>query len=140
LAAALALTAVSGVPAFAAKRVALVIGNSAYKEARRLPNPANDASAIADLFHDAGFDVVAKHDVGISDLRRTLREFTTMTQDAEIAVVYSPATVSRSTAAIISSRSTPFSRDTDVDDVAVSLDRVMHTVACSIGSASSTCR
>jgi hypothetical protein len=43
-------------PAWAEKRVALVIGNSAYTKTAALPNPKNDALAIADLLRKAGFD------------------------------------------------------------------------------------
>jgi hypothetical protein len=45
-------------PAFADKRVALVIGNSAYKNVNRLKNPANDAAAVVAMFKTAGFDSV----------------------------------------------------------------------------------
>ena len=45
-------------PAFAEKRVALVIGNSAYKNVPRLTNPVNDASLVANTFRNAGFDAV----------------------------------------------------------------------------------
>ena len=37
-------------PAFAAKRVALVLGNSAYQNVAKLPNPVNDGAAIAERF------------------------------------------------------------------------------------------
>ena len=45
-------------PAFAGKRVALVLGNSAYQNVPRLPNPVNDGAVIAATLKDAGFDVV----------------------------------------------------------------------------------
>ena len=45
-------------PALAEKRVALVVGNSNYKNAAALPNPANDAAAIAATLRGAGFDIV----------------------------------------------------------------------------------
>ena len=45
-------------PASADKRVALVVGNSSYKHAPLLPNPANDATAIAETLKGAGFDIV----------------------------------------------------------------------------------
>jgi len=58
-------------PALAEKRVALVIGNSAYQNETRLANPANDASSIADLLRAAKFDVVeSKHDLSIAEMRR----------------------------------------------------------------------
>ena len=44
--------------ALAGKRVALVIGNSNYQNVAALPNPANDAAAIAQMFEKASFDVV----------------------------------------------------------------------------------
>jgi hypothetical protein len=43
-------------PACAEKRVALVLGNSAYQNVNRLANPANDSSAIAETLKSAGFD------------------------------------------------------------------------------------
>src|SRR5215510_9195318 len=60
-------------PAFAEKRVALVIGNSAYQKVPPLANPARDAAAMSEMFKSAGFDVVrSRHDLGIGDMRRTL--------------------------------------------------------------------
>jgi len=53
--------------ALADKRVALVIGNSAYQNVPGLPNPINDATAIAELLRNAGFDVVdSRADLGIA--------------------------------------------------------------------------
>jgi hypothetical protein len=45
-------------PAHAEKRVALVIGNSAYQAAPRLPNPASDARLMSDTLLSLGFFVV----------------------------------------------------------------------------------
>src|SRR2546423_14245501 len=76
-------------PAFAERRVALVIGNSAYQKAARLPNPANDAGIVAAMFKSAGFDLVeTKVNVPASELRKTLRDFGNRSRDADIAVVY----------------------------------------------------
>ncbi len=44
--------------AFAENRVALVIGQSAYRAVPALPNPANDAKAVSQLLTDAGFEVL----------------------------------------------------------------------------------
>jgi hypothetical protein len=49
---ALWLIALVSQPALAEKRVALVIGNSAYKNVARLNNPANDAAAVAGILTD----------------------------------------------------------------------------------------
>src|ERR1700704_1266681 len=76
-------------PALAEKRVALVIGNSAYKNVTRLQNPINDAAAVVSMFKQAGFDSVdAKLDVSATDMRRALREFGNKTRDADVAVIY----------------------------------------------------
>ena len=58
--------------AFAEKRVALVIGNSAYQNVSRLANPGNDSAAISATFKSASFDVVElKRDLNVSEMRRT---------------------------------------------------------------------
>jgi uncharacterized caspase-like protein len=76
-------------PAFAEKRVALVIGNSAYKNVPRLTNPVNDASLVADTFKNAGFDAVTtRFDLTVSEMRKALREFGASTREADIAVIY----------------------------------------------------
>ena len=73
----------------APKRVALVIGNGAYQNVAKLPNPIKDATAIADMFKKAGFDwVQMRQDVGNLDFKRALREFMDAATDADIAVVY----------------------------------------------------
>jgi uncharacterized caspase-like protein len=83
------LLCLSAEPALADKRVALVIGVSDYKQAPQLPNPSRDADAMAALFKKAGFDVIVnKRDLGIAELRRTIREFSDTSRDADISVVY----------------------------------------------------
>src|SRR5262249_53458370 len=56
------------------KRIALVIGNSAYR-AGALPTSANDAGLIAQTLQAAGFDVVGARDLDQDLLRRALRDF-----------------------------------------------------------------
>ncbi|MDA9510129.1 caspase (peptidase) [Bradyrhizobium sp. CCBAU 11386] len=76
-------------PAHAEKRVALVIGNSAYKSVPRLTNPANDATLVGGMFKNAGFDnVEVRLDLNAADMRRSLREFAGRTRDAQVAVIY----------------------------------------------------
>ena len=87
IAAALLVLAASG--ASAEKRVALVIGNSAYKNVVALTNPTNDATAIAALLKSSGFDVVeAKNNLDNAGMRRIVRYFIEQTQDADVALVY----------------------------------------------------
>ena len=61
--------------ALAQNRVALVIGQSAYRAVTPLTNPANDAKAIAQLLGDAGFDVTSEADLNQNDLRETISSF-----------------------------------------------------------------
>jgi len=76
-------------PAHADRRVALVIGNSAYKSVSKLGNPANDAALVGAMFKKAGFDSVdVRLDLSAGEMRRMLREFAGKTRDADIAVIY----------------------------------------------------
>jgi hypothetical protein len=75
--------------AYAEKRVALVIGNGAYQKVSKLPNPTNDAKAIAGMLRAANFDEVALHEnLGIRELRRAIKDFSDLARDADTAVVY----------------------------------------------------
>src|SRR5215471_13613634 len=76
-------------PAFADRRIALVIGNSAYERVPQLPNPVNDATAMAEMFKKSGFDAVTlKLDVKAAEMRRALREFVDAVRDADLAIIY----------------------------------------------------
>lgn len=76
-------------PALAERRVALVIGNSAYKNVPKLSNPVNDAALMGDMFKKAGFDLVdVKFDLNAAEMRKALREFGGKTREADVAVVY----------------------------------------------------
>jgi outer membrane protein assembly factor BamD (BamD/ComL family) len=79
---------VSGSWALAEKRVALVIGNSAYQNAGKLPNPARDADAVADMFKKAGYEVSLLKDAGNLEFKRNIRKFEDLASDADIAVVF----------------------------------------------------
>lgn len=75
--------------AHAEKRVALVMGNSAYKSAPRLANPVNDASLVGGMLKKAGFDQVdVKLDLNAAEMRRALRDFGSKAREADVAVVY----------------------------------------------------
>lgn len=119
-----------GQPAFAAKRVALVVGNSAYQNVARLSNPANDAAAVAATFKDAGFDVVdLRRDLKITEMRRALRDFADQSRDADVAVIYyaGHGIEIEGTNYLIPVDAT-LERDTDAYDEAFSLDRVLVTI------------
>jgi hypothetical protein len=75
-------------PANAEKRVALVIGNTAYEHTRQLPNARHDAHAVAMLLTRIGFTVRAANDIAYRPMRETIRAFGELAQGAEIALVY----------------------------------------------------
>lgn len=72
------------------KRLALVIGNAAYK-AKALATPVNDAALVAQTLQVAGFDVVGARDLDGDLLRQTFRDFVDRVTKAgpeAVAVVY----------------------------------------------------
>ncbi len=114
-------------PAFAEKRVALVLGNSAYQNVARLPNPVNDSTVIAATLKNAGFDVVdSRHDLPAAETRRALRDFADRARDADIAVVYYAGHgIEVDGTNYLIPVDAKLERDTDVYDEAFSLDRVL---------------
>src|ERR1700704_1341683 len=116
-------------PASAEKRVALVLGNSNYKNAAVLPNPVNDAAAVAATLKGAGFDIVdSRLDLLAADMRRALRDFADQARDSDLAVVYyaGHGIEIDGTNYLIPTDAT-LQRDTDVYDEAFSLDRILLT-------------
>jgi D-alanyl-D-alanine carboxypeptidase (penicillin-binding protein 5/6) len=76
-------------PTIAEKRVALVIGNSSYKNVARLPNPQRDAAAVAAALRQTGFrSVVLLSDLGLEKTLQALRDFAREADGADWAVVY----------------------------------------------------
>ena len=88
-AAAIAAGLLSAPPAFAQdKKVALVIGNAAYKNVVSLKNPVNDAADIGDALKRIGFDVTPLSNAPYADMRRSLKTFGDKAKLAEVAVVF----------------------------------------------------
>jgi Caspase domain/Domain of unknown function (DUF4189)/Putative peptidoglycan binding domain len=113
----------------AQQRVALVVGDSSYQHAPRLPNPANDAAAIAAMLQGAGFQVLLKRDIGITDMRRALREFFDSTRNADVAVIYFAGHgIEVNGDNYLVPVDAVLERDIDVDDETISLDRILRVV------------
>lgn len=74
-------------PTIADKRVALVIGNSAYQKSP-LKNPVNDAADIAAKLRTLGFDVVERNNLKTSQIGRTLREFRSKLSNGAVALFF----------------------------------------------------
>lgn len=117
-------------PALADKRVALVLGVSKYQNVPQLRNPDKDAASIADLLKKTGFDSVdLRNDLGVAELRRTVREFAGIAADADVALVYYAGHgievdgnnyLIPADARLVS--------DFDVEDETVSLDRILQAL------------
>jgi tetratricopeptide (TPR) repeat protein len=69
-------------------RVALVIGNSAYRHVPSLNNPVNDASLIASALKADGFAVTVADNLDRDGLINALKVFATKADNADWAVVY----------------------------------------------------
>jgi uncharacterized caspase-like protein len=77
-----------GSPALAEKRVALVVGNSAYMQAGALPNPMNDASDMAEALKKVGFEVILGLDLTKSAFDGKVRDFARALEQADVAVFF----------------------------------------------------
>lgn len=76
-------------PALAERRIALVIGNSQYKDASiALTNPKNDASDIAQSLTSLGFDVIKLLDGSKSQIDATLEQFARLASNADAALFF----------------------------------------------------
>jgi len=68
--------------------VALIIGQSKYEQIPALPNPANDARAMAKLLTDLGFDARSVSDRDAGKLKRDLERFVEDAEGADVAFLY----------------------------------------------------
>src|SRR3954452_7640219 len=116
--------------ALADKRVAFVVGNSDYKNVTVLPNPVNDAAAIAQMFRKASFDVVeSRRDLTNYELRRALRDFTEKARDADVAVIYYAGHgIEVDGTNYLIPVDAVLERDTDAYDEAIALDRILQAI------------
>ncbi len=69
-------------------RVALVIGNGAYVNANALPNPPNDAHAVAEVLRKIGFDVTEGENLNHTDMENDLHAFLHKADSASIVLLF----------------------------------------------------
>lgn len=74
--------------ASAERRVALVIGNSAYSHAAALRNPGNDARDVAEALKKVGFDVQLGIDLDQPGFARTIEQFARMLDEADVGLFF----------------------------------------------------
>jgi uncharacterized caspase-like protein len=73
---------------YAQKRVALVIGNSAYQNDAALPNPRHDAADMAAALRSRGFRVIDGYDLTKSALESKVQDFARALQGAEAGLFF----------------------------------------------------
>jgi peptidylprolyl isomerase len=72
----------------AGRRVALVIGNSSYKNMPGLRNPSNDAADVGNSLKGLGFDVIVATDLDRVGMNDAISRFARKVGNADIALVY----------------------------------------------------
>src|SRR4051812_31440521 len=85
------LSLLSSAPAAAEKRIALVVGNSAYQNVTRLDNPRNDAALMAETLTGLGFTLIggrAQLDLDKAAMDRAVQNFGRQVQGADVALFY----------------------------------------------------
>ena len=88
---AIAATATPIAPLLAAdggKRLALVVGNSAYENVAPLINPANDATDIAQKLKSLGFDVLLATNAGQGKMSALLQDFRNRLTREHVALIF----------------------------------------------------
>ena len=75
-------------PAAAERRVALVVGNSAYVNASPLPNPVNDAGDMAKALTEVGFEVILGLDLKRPAFDGKVRDFARALEKADVALFF----------------------------------------------------
>lgn len=78
----------SPAPAARGTRMALIIGNGAYSHVKALPNPPNDACAIARALRDIGFTVSEGVDLDRAAMQKMTRDFLREAARAQVVLVY----------------------------------------------------
>src|SRR6266446_4059965 len=73
---------------YAEKRVALVVGNSAYQYTAALANPVHDADDMALALQEMGFEVIAENNLSKRSLEMAMARFGRAAQDADAVLFY----------------------------------------------------
>jgi WD40 repeat protein len=70
------------------KRMALVIGNSNYAAANKLPNTLNDAKGITTVLNDLGFEVTSVYEGTYEKMKNEIYAFGEKVTDADVSLFY----------------------------------------------------
>jgi tetratricopeptide (TPR) repeat protein len=111
-------------------RVALVIGNSAYRDVGSLPNPRRDAQAIEAAFRKIGFTtVVSAYDATRKGIIEALRKFQDKLEKADWGVIYYAGHgIEIAGENYLVPVDAKLAVDTDVEDEAIPLERLLRSM------------
>jgi formylglycine-generating enzyme required for sulfatase activity len=116
------------IPPGTEKRVALVVGNAAYRD-RPLANPVNDAQLMQATLRELGFDVQMATDVDRRGLLGALREFEARSRGADVAFFYYAGHGAQVGGAnYLIPLNAPIRADSDVPDEAVDASSVLRRI------------
>src|SRR5450432_1509554 len=120
----------ANLPSVPERRVALVIGNSAYQTVGGLPNTTNDARAIAEVLRADGFTSVRIIlDMTRASMIASLNDFQREADTSDWAVVYYAGHgMEVSGANYLVTIDAKLGDDRDIQDEAVSVDRILSAV------------
>ena len=112
------------------ERIALVIGNSNYAHAAQLPNPKNDAAAVAASLRRIGFgEVMEVYDLDRAAMSQAFKRFGDMAENADWAVVFFAGHgLEMNGVSYLIPTDAELLRDTHVSDEAISLTQVQAKV------------
>ena len=117
-------------PSWAGPRLALIIGNGAYRHVAALPNPPNDATDIAASLDQIGFSVTTLTDATFEDMHKALLKFNQKARDAELAIVYYAGHgIEVGGENWIIPVDAELKSDTDIDKEAISLRSIMGVIS-----------
>jgi tetratricopeptide (TPR) repeat protein len=112
------------------RRVALIIGNSAYEKVPALPNPSTDAKLVGETLKTIGFDsVTVRTDLRREELLSALKDFAYQANGADWALVfYAGHGMEVAGVNYIIPIDARIQVDRDISFEAVALDQVMNAV------------
>ncbi len=112
------------------RRIALVVGNSAYPHVGTLRNPVNDAKTIAAALRRIGFaEVIEKQDLGLAQMMAALKEFSDRANSADWAVIYFAGHgVEMAGSAYLIPTDAKLEKDGHVPYETIPLDRLLQTI------------
>jgi hypothetical protein len=111
------------------QRKALVIGMSNYQNVPKLQHSIADASAIGAMLNALGYITQIHHDLRITEFRRVVRDFTSVSPDAEIAVAFfSGHAIELAGENYLIPIDAALATNLDVQDEAISVERLVESL------------